>query len=174
METAASLCVRQRFFLIYAVIGITQALNGVFALSGVGRFFQKLLSERDDAFRFLFGTRINGVPVDGEHQPLDDAAVAGKFRIRRLPDCEIFLVVAVLLTYFALSLILGDGFLYFHPVNAKQFIDCDVEIKRDFRQQGDVREPLTRFPYLKILVMYECLRLLAQALISVNLLNFAD
>ena len=55
-----------------------------------------------------------------------------------------------------------------------QFVQRDFKQFRQQDQLVQIRCGVTRFPHLKILVMYECLRLLASALISLFLLNFAD
>jgi len=60
----------------------------------------------------------------------------------------------------------ADGFLCcgdydYEYAETKQGIEVGFQKSGKRRQQGDVRAGASRFPYLKILVMYECLRLLA-------------
>ena len=56
---------------------------------------------------------------------------------------------------FLLGFLIKPGFVIQQPVG------CDGEGSRQQGQLGDFGGRFARFPYLKILIMYECLRLLA-------------
>ena len=56
----------------------------------------------------------------------------------------------------------------------KKIVKRNAEIIGYLLKNDNVGDRFPRFPYLKILVMYECLRLFEKALISLFLINFAD